>query len=105
MTGRRVAGRSIGCAAAALVLLASGCGTEDFPGAPQSAGARDVPYVTTYNFGFAVRFDRITGADGNLLIISGGDLLNLISAANITQVSGTGVVRSEERRVGKECRL
>ena len=75
-----------------------GCGTEDFPGAPKLfADGRDVPYVTTYNFGFPVRFDRITGADGNLLIISGGDLLNLISAANITQVEGRGVVSGTVR--------
>ena len=56
-----------------------------------------MPYVTTYNFGFPVRFDRVTGADGNLLIISGGDLLNLISAANITQVVGNGVVSGTVR--------
>src|SRR3989338_4630049 len=90
-----------GRAAAVIALaLASGCGTEDFPGAPKSAGERDVPYVTTYNFGFPVRFDRITGADGNLLIISGGDLLNLISAANITQVEGNGVVSGTVRDTG-----
>jgi hypothetical protein len=88
----------VGRAAAVVALaLAAGCGTEDFPGAPQLAGERDVPYVTTYNFGFPVRFDRITGADGNLLIISGGDLLNLISAANITQVEGNGVVSGTVR--------
>ncbi|MEO6666705.1 MAG: hypothetical protein ABIO65_08055, partial [Nitrospiria bacterium] len=69
-----------------------GCGTEDFPGSPNLAGVRDVPYVTTYNFGFQVRFDDLSGADGNLQIISGGDLLNLISAANITQTPGTGVL-------------
>lgn len=98
MTGRRIASRSVGRAAAVIALvLAAGCGTEDFPGSPQLAGARDVPYVTTYNFGFPVRFDRITGADGNLLIISGGDLLNLISAANITQVVGNGVVSGTVR--------
>ena len=92
-----MAGRA---AAIIALLVASGCGTEDFPGAPKSAGERDVPYVTTYNFGFPVRFDRITGADGNLLIISGGDLLNLISAANITQVEGNGVVSGTVRDTG-----
>ncbi len=102
MTGWRIAGRSIGHAAAVIALaLAAGCGTEDFPGAPQLlVDGRDVPYVTTYNFGFPVRFDRITGADGNLLIISGGDLLNLISAANITQVEGNGVVSGTVRDTG-----
>jgi hypothetical protein len=98
VTGWRIAGRSVGRAAAVIALaLAAGCGTEDFPGSPQLAGARDVPYVTTYNFGFPVRFDRITGDNGNLLIISGGDLLNLISAANITQVVGNGVVSGTVR--------
>ncbi|MEO5658106.1 MAG: VCBS repeat-containing protein, partial [Nitrospiria bacterium] len=76
----------------ACVVLLAGCGTEDFPGSPNLAGERDVPYVTTYNFGFQVRFDNLSGADGNLQIISGGDLLNLISAANITQTPGTGVL-------------
>src|SRR3990172_13357154 len=89
-----IAGRA---AAVVALVFAAGCGTEDFPSAPKSAGERDVPYVTTYNFGFPVRFDRITGADGNLLIISGGDLLNLISAANITQVVGNGVVSGTVR--------
>ncbi len=78
---------------AILPLLLIGCGSEDFPGAPSgAAGQSDVPYVTTYNFGFPVRFDPVFGADGNLEIISGGDLLNLVSAANITQVAGTGAV-------------
>lgn len=75
------------------LLLGVGCGSEDFPGAPSTLlGERDVPYVTTYNFGFPVRFDPVTNDDGNLLIISGGDLLNLVSAANITQRDGHGVV-------------
>ncbi|MBI3607671.1 MAG: VCBS repeat-containing protein, partial [Nitrospirae bacterium] len=79
--------------AAVALLLGAGCSSEDFPGAPSgAAGERDVPYVTTYNFGFPVRFDPVTGADGNLVIISGGDLLNLVSAANITQRDGYGVV-------------
>lgn len=78
---------------AVALLLSAGCGSEDFPGAPSELlGERDVPYVTTYNFGFSVRFDPVTNADGNLLIISGGDLLNLVSAANITQRDGYGVV-------------
>lgn len=70
----------------------AGCGSEDFPGAPGLSGDLNVPYVTTYNFGFEVRFDPIGGVNGNLLIISASDLLNLISAANITRVPGTGVI-------------
>src|SRR3972149_4194803 len=101
VTGRRIAGRLVGRAAAIIALpLAAGGGNEEFPGPPQLGGVRDVPYVTAYNFGFPVRFDRITGADGNLLIISGGDLLNLISAANITQVEGNGVVSGTVRDTG-----
>ncbi len=76
----------------AVVVLMSGCGSEDFPGAPGGAGDLDVPYVTTYNFGFQVGFDPIFGANGNLQIISGSDLNNLISAANVTRRPGTGVI-------------
>ncbi|MEW6682321.1 MAG: VCBS repeat-containing protein [Nitrospirota bacterium] len=68
------------------------CGSEDFPGAPSGSGTLNVPYVTTYNFGFQVRFDPVLGVEGNLQIISGGDLINLISAANITRLPGTGVI-------------
>ena len=87
-------GWPIGRAVAAVALLLGvGCGSEDFPGAPSGVtGERDVPYVTTYNFGFPVRFDPVIGADGNLLIISAANLLNLVSAANITQREGHGVV-------------
>lgn len=80
---------------AAVMLLGgalAACGTEDFPGAPSAAGNLNVPYVTTYNFGFQVRFDPVAGVAGNLQIISGGDLINLTSAANITRVPGTGVI-------------
>jgi hypothetical protein len=78
---------------AVIAVLLIGCGSEDFPGAPSGlTGERDVPYVTTYNFGFPVRFDPVSGADGNLLIISAANLLNLVSAANITQREGHGVV-------------
>ncbi len=75
-----------------LVGLLAACGAEDFPGAPSGAGDLNVPYVTTYNFGFQVRFDPVFGVNGNLQIISSSDLLNLVSAANITRTPGTGVI-------------
>jgi hypothetical protein len=55
-------------------------------------GNLDVPYVTTYNFGLKVGFSPIFGDNGNLLIISSSDLLNLVSAANITLAPATGVL-------------
>lgn len=84
-----------GAKVAALVLcggMLAGCGSEDFPGAPDASGDLNVPYVTTYNFGFQVRFDPVFGVNGNLQIISSSDLLNLVSAANIARVPGTGVI-------------
>ncbi len=78
--------------ALATVVLMAGCGSEEFPGAPGGAGDLNVPYVTTYNFGFQVQFVPIFGTNGNLQIISSADLTNLISAANITRAPGTGVI-------------
>ncbi|MFZ5874862.1 MAG: FG-GAP repeat domain-containing protein [Nitrospirota bacterium] len=83
--------RGTACALAAVAWL-TGCGAEDFPGAPGLDGNLDVPYVTTYNFGLKVGFSPIFGDNGNLLIISSSDLLNLVSAANITRAPATGVL-------------
>ncbi len=70
-----------------------GCGVAEFPGKnPQITGVSDVPFIPTYNFNFAVGSLPVLGTDANLVIITAGDLLNFVSAANITQKPGYGVV-------------
>jgi hypothetical protein len=85
---------ALGLAAAC---LCAACGATPFPGNPQSAGVRDVPFVDTYNFDFptgAQNRGSKGGPDltGNLRIYSAADLANLLSAANVsTEISG-GVI-------------
>ncbi len=70
-----------------------GCGVAEFPGKnPPFSGVSDVPFIPTYNFNFTVGSLPVSGADANLVIITAGDLLNFVSAANITQKPGYGVV-------------
>ncbi len=75
-----------------MTLLLLGCGVDPFPGSPDRTGASDVPFVPTYNFAFRTGFGPVLGIDANLTIISAGDLLNLVAAANVTQRLGTGVI-------------
>lgn len=75
-----------------ILLLLWGCGTDPFPGAPNRTGASDVPFVPTYAFNFRTGLGPLFGAEANLTIFSQSDLLNLISAANVIQQPGTGVV-------------
>ncbi|MCI0528470.1 MAG: carboxypeptidase-like regulatory domain-containing protein, partial [Nitrospira sp.] len=75
-----------------LTFLLLGCGVDPFPGSPDRTGASDVPFVPTYNFAFRTGFGPVLGIDANLTIISAGDLLNLVAAANVTQRLGTGVI-------------
>ncbi|MGH7273966.1 MAG: carboxypeptidase-like regulatory domain-containing protein, partial [Nitrospiria bacterium] len=76
-----------------LTLLLLGCEASEFPGRQTPfSGVTDVPFVTTFNFNFRTGLSNLSAADGVLSIISAGDLLNLISAANITQIDRYGIV-------------
>jgi hypothetical protein len=81
------------CGIGLILFLLLGCGVSEFPGRETPfSGASDVPFVTTYNFAFQVGATPVLGTDANLVIISAGDLLNFVSAANITQKPGMGVI-------------
>lgn len=86
----------LGCCLVVLSLSFISCTSASFPSAPTGSGIRDVPYVPTYWFHFRTGTDHIgvfgTGTLGNLQIISGSDLLNLLAAANITQEDGNGII-------------
>ncbi|MFQ5455000.1 MAG: FG-GAP repeat domain-containing protein [Nitrospirota bacterium] len=75
-----------------ILFLLYGCKPASFPGSPSKTGTRDVPFVTTYDFTFRTRLDSISSPLGNFQIISASDLLNLLSAANITQFDNMGVI-------------
>lgn len=61
-------------------LLFHGCNSEPFPiGGDQNAGFQ-VPLVPTYTFNFKTGSGAITGEQGNLKIVSGADIKNLIVA-------------------------
>jgi hypothetical protein len=84
---------SLQLSAFSFALLLLGCGVSEFPGRQSPfTGASDVPFVPTYNFSFTVGFSGVSGPDANLVIISQGDLLNFVSAANIIQRPGMGVI-------------
>ncbi len=63
-----------------LAFLFHGCNSEPFPiGGNQDAGFQ-VPLVPTYTFNFKTGSGAITGEQGNLRIVSGADIKNLLAA-------------------------
>lgn len=78
----------------ALALLLAGCNSDPFPvGGDQNAGFQ-VPLVPTYTFDFKTGSGAISGEQGNLKIISGADIRNLILATPGTseQSADRGVI-------------
>ncbi len=73
-------------------LFLAGCANSDFPFCCNQTGVSDVPYLTTYHFESSIGMVDIGEGGSFLTIVSQGDVTNLFNAANVSQVSQTGVI-------------
>src|SRR3990167_6825851 len=80
-----------------MLIFLAGCNAERFPGCCGATGNRNVPFLETYLFNFRTGAGPITkdNPDGNLQMVSAGDLLTLLAAAQDRQLLGYGVVSGQ----------
>ncbi len=70
------------------------CNSDPFPVGEEFTAGFQVPFVTTHTFNFKTGSGDISGIQGNLRIISGADVQNLVTAApgNLVQSQENGVI-------------
>ena len=80
-----------------MLIFLAGCNAERFPGCCGATGNRNVPFLETYLFNFRTGAGPISkdNPDGNLQMVSAGDLLTLLAAAQDRQLLGYGVVSGQ----------
>ncbi len=63
------------------IALIVSCHSDPFPVGEEFTEGFQVPFVTTHNFNFKTGSATISGVEGNIKIVSGSDVQNLISSA------------------------